>query len=258
MTWIRGQIIPLAQHLIGRTAAWRGSELLTDERFGWRGPRFQTVRLAISSWKCAAYEGTIGRDVAFVQACQRTTPVNGWTADEHGLDTEQGDAVAGAGGICGGESIWARSVGEPDGSGADSGVDRTRCAGRTHRANKEAGDSHGSADRHFGRPDDRERVLHLFRGRGDGVAVAACVFLRARGGDGFSSRPGRARRAFRMGREHDAADLVGTGAGGFAVEPRTVCGDEMLVFLLFGVGTGAREGSRRAARCVGGGCSDAD
>src|SRR5260370_13117595 len=131
MTCIRGQIIPLAQHLIGRTAAWRGSELLTDERFGWRGPRFQTVRLAISSWKCAAYEGTIGRDVAFVQACQRTTPVNGWTADEHGLDTEQGDAVAGAGGICGGGSILAASGGEPDARCAGRGVDRTRCHRRT-------------------------------------------------------------------------------------------------------------------------------
>src|SRR5260370_6627023 len=128
MTCIRGQIIPLAQHLIGRTAAWRGSELLTDERFGWRGPRFQTVRLAISSWKCAAYEGTIGRDVAFVQACQRTTPVNGWTADEHGLDTEQGDAVAGARGICGGVRFCARGCREPEARGAYSTLDIPRAA----------------------------------------------------------------------------------------------------------------------------------
>src|SRR5258708_30859431 len=142
MTCIRGQIIPLAQHLIGRTAAWRGSELLTDERFGWRGPRFQTVRLAIRSWKCAAYEGTIGRDVAFVQACQRTTPVNGWTADGHGLDTEPGDAVAGAGGICGGWAIWVRGRGEADGSGADRGGRRTRGAGGTHLPNQAAGGCH--------------------------------------------------------------------------------------------------------------------
>jgi hypothetical protein len=37
MTWVRGQIIPTSQQLVGRMAVVRGSELLTDEGFGWRG-----------------------------------------------------------------------------------------------------------------------------------------------------------------------------------------------------------------------------
>src|SRR5229473_7950594 len=51
MTWIRGQIIPKAQHLFGRTATVRGSEWPTDEGFGWRGRRRDPTRLSIRSWK---------------------------------------------------------------------------------------------------------------------------------------------------------------------------------------------------------------
>jgi len=39
-----------------------------------------------------------------------------------------------------------------------------------------------------------------------------------------------------LGRECDAADVVGAGAGGVALEPRIVRGNEMLVLLLFGTG----------------------
>src|ERR1700730_18386629 len=198
----------------------------------------QSKKLSVSCWKCRAYLGTFGSDVAFLRLASATAQMAG-LRDEHVLDAEQSDAAAGAGGICGGESIWSRRVGEPCGGGADGGIDRTGCAGWTYRAYEEAGNAFGRASRHFGRPDDRERVLHLFCGGGNGVPVATGVFLCARGGDGFSSRARDARGAFGMGSERDATDLVGTGSGGFAMEPRDVRRDEVSVLLLFGIGAGA-------------------
>src|SRR4029077_8437137 len=164
----------------------------------------------------------------------------------HELDTEQSDAIAGPGGICGGEPVRGRCVGESRGSGADGGVDRARCAGRTHRADEEAGHANGSADRHPGRPHDRERVLHLLCGGGNGVAVAAGVFLCARGGHRFFARVGHARGAFGMECGCDAADVVGTRPGGFALEPRIVCGYEVPVLLLLGIGVGVDAGASGA------------
>jgi len=84
------------------------------------------------------------------------------------------------------------------------------------------------------------------------------LFFTARGGDRFSARASDEGGAFRLGREWDAANLVGAGAGGVAMEPRAVCGDEMLVFLLFGIGDGldARAGGAdRRAYCA---CADVD
>src|SRR4029077_4818016 len=77
-----------------------------------------------------------------------------------------------------------------------------------------------------------------FRGGGDGVAVAARFLLCAGGGDGFSSWAGHARGSLRLGRERDAANMVGPRAGGITLEPRFVCGDEMPVLLLPGIGVG--------------------
>src|SRR5882672_3556457 len=155
------------------------------------------------------------------------------------LDAEQGDGPEGGGRVCGGEFVWARSLGELGGGGADGGVDCAGCAGRTYCADQEAGDTGGGADRYSGGPDDRERVLHLLCGGGNSVVVAAGIFLCAWGGHGFSARAGHARWAFGMGSKRDAADVVGAGTGGFAVEPWIVCGDEMFVFLLLGIGAGA-------------------
>ncbi len=55
----------------------------------------------------------------------------------------------------------------------------------------------------------------------------------------FAARASHEGGTFRLGRECHAADVVGAGAGGFALEPRVVCGDEVLVLLLFGTGIGA-------------------
>src|SRR5258708_7273952 len=75
--------------------------------------------------------------------------------------------------------------------------------------------------------------------------MAACTIFRARGGDRFSARLGVEGGALRVGSERDAANLVGTRAGGFALEPRTLRRVEVRVLLLPGIGAGvdARAGS---------------
>src|SRR5713101_1130801 len=75
--------------------------------------------------------------------------------------------------------------------------------------------------------------------------MAACTIFRARGGDGFSARLGVEGGALRVGSERDAANLVGTRAGGIALEPRTLRRVKMRVLLLPGIGAGvdARAGS---------------
>src|SRR5882762_7125678 len=160
-------------------------------------------------------------------------------AGEYAVDAEQSDVAASGGGIRGGLPVWPGGVGKPHGSGADGGGD---CAGRARRASRaeeKNGHASGRAVGHSGRPHDRKRVLHVFRGGGDGVAVAAGLVFCARGGDGFFARAGNEGRTFGMGRERHAADLVGAGAGGVALEPGVVCGDEVLVLLLSGIGVGA-------------------
>src|SRR6266853_193108 len=61
----------------------------------------------------------------------------------------------------------------------------------------------------------------------------------AGGGDGFSARAGDESGTLRLGSACHAAHVVGTGAGGFALEPGIVCGDEVPMLLLFGFGVGA-------------------
>jgi HAD superfamily hydrolase (TIGR01490 family) len=68
--------------------------------------------------------------------------------------------------------------------------------------------------------------------------MAASFLFCARSGDGFSARAGHARGALRVGRERDAANVVGPCTGRVALEPRIVCSDEMSLLLLFGVGIG--------------------
>src|SRR5467141_2064171 len=155
------------------------------------------------------------------------------------MDAEQSDAAASRGGLRGGVLVRPRSLGEPYGRGTDRGGDSVGCVGRSSRPQEKNGHSGGRAVGHYGRPDDRERILHLFRRGGDGVAVAAGFVFCARGGDGFLARAGDEGGTFRLGRECDAADLVGTGAGGVALAPRIVCGYEVSVLLLFGLGAGA-------------------
>lgn len=155
------------------------------------------------------------------------------------MDTKQSDCAAGDRGICRGEFVWVWAMGKLGGGGADGDDDCAGCFGWAHRAAQESGDAGWGADRYPRRPHDRERLFHVFCGGGDGVAVAAGFLFCAGRGYGFSARPGDARRAFRLGRERDAADVVGTRAGGVALEPRFVRGDEMLVFLLPGIGIGA-------------------
>src|SRR2546427_739607 len=97
----------------------------------------------------------------------------------------------------------------------------------------------GRAARHPRRAHDRERVLHVFRGCGDGVAVAAGILFCTWGDDGFPARAGDESRAFGLGGERDVADVVGTCAGWVALEPRDVCRDEVPMLLLSGFGAGA-------------------
>src|SRR5260221_8888437 len=186
-------------------------------------------------------------------------------AGAYGLDTEQSDAAASGGGVSGGERVWAWSLDEPVGRGADGGGDCAGRAGRVHRAAEEAGYAGGGATRHPGRQGDREYVFYLFCGGGDGVAVAADAVFCARGGDGFSARAGDEGRVFGVGRERDAAKRLGEGAGSVAMEPGIVRGDEVRVFLLFGIGAGvdaraggaAGSGDDGYARGDSGGCADA-
>src|SRR5260370_20009850 len=74
--------------------------------------------------------------------------------------------------------------------------------------------------------------------------MAAGAIFRARSGDGFPARPRAEGGALRVGSERDAANLVGTRAGGFALEPRTVRRVKVSVLLLPGIGAGvdARDG----------------
>jgi len=188
-----------------------------------------------------------------------------WLVDRdhgYGVDAEQGDVIAGGGGICGGEFVWAGSLGEPGGGGADGRSDCAGCAGWAHGTEKEDGYARGGAIGHSGRPDDRERVFHLFCGGGDGVAVAAGVLFCAGGGDGFSAGAGDEGGAFTdgggLGRDSDAADLVGTGTCGVALEPGIVCGNEVYVLLLPGVRAGADARAGGADRRDGSGCAGGD
>jgi HAD superfamily phosphoserine phosphatase-like hydrolase len=77
--------------------------------------------------------------------------------------------------------------------------------------------------------------------------MAAGFLLCARGGDRLFAWLSDARGALRVGRERDAADVVGTGAGGVALEPRFVCGDEVPLLLLFGFGIGVDARTRGVA-----------
>src|SRR5512135_1347365 len=147
-------------------------------------------------------------------------------AGAYELDAEQSDAAARGGGVSGGERVWAWGVDEPAGRGADGGGDCAGCAGRTHRAEEKDGYAGGGAVGHPGRPGDREHVLHLFCGGGDGVAVAADAVFCAGCGDGFSARAGDEGGVFGMGCERDAAERMGEGTGGVTLEPRIVRGDE--------------------------------
>jgi HAD superfamily hydrolase (TIGR01490 family) len=190
----------------------------------------------------------------------------------HGMDAQQGDGIAGGSGIRRGRAVWARSVGKFGGGGANGDGHCIGRAGRVHRAEEENGDADRGAAGHPGRPDDRERVLHLFCGGGDGVAVAASVLFCARGGDGLFARTGDEGRAIvdgsSLGRRSAAEDVVGAGAGGFAMEQRIVRGDEVPVLLLFGIGTGAdararsadgaNDGRRACVDSNGGACADVD
>src|SRR5260370_3215308 len=166
------------------------------------------------------------------------------------MDAEQSDAAASRGGVRGGVPVRAWGVGEPNGGGAHRSGHRVGCIGRASRREEKNGYAGGRGTGHPGRSDDRKCVFHVFRGGGNGVAVAAGFVFCARGGDGFLARAGNEGGTFRLGRERDVADLVGAGAGGVALEPGVVCGEEVPVVRLFGVGGGA------AAWAGGGGGGD--
>src|SRR2546421_11778806 len=101
------------------------------------------------------------------------------------MDAEQSDPAASRGRVRGGRSVWARGVGEPYGRRADRGGDRAGCVGRLARPQEKNGHSGGRATGYSGRPGDRERVLHLFRRGGDGVAMAAGFVFCGRGATDF-------------------------------------------------------------------------
>src|SRR5260370_29785451 len=145
-------------------------------------------------------------------------------------------------------------MGEPHRGGADRGHNRAGCTRRAHCSEEKDGHADGRATGHPGGPDDRECVLHVFRSRWDGVTVAAGFVFCARGGDRFSARTGDESGTFRLGSERHAADVVGAGAGGIALEQRFVCRDEVLVLLLFGIGIGADARAGSAGGSTGSGC----
>jgi HAD superfamily hydrolase (TIGR01490 family) len=78
--------------------------------------------------------------------------------------------------------------------------------------------------------------------------MAASFLLCARGGDRLFAWLSDARGTLRVGRERDATNLVGAGAGGVAMEPRFVCGDEVPLLLLPGSGVSADAWTRGVAR----------
>src|SRR5712692_1613109 len=179
-------------------------------------------------------------------------------AGEYALDAEQSDVSAGRGGLRRGMPLRARGVGESHRGGADCGDDCAGCARRAHRAEEKNGHAGGRATGHSGRPHDRKRVLHVFCSGRDGVALASGFVFCARGSHGFLARAGDEGGAFRLGCECHAADAVGPGSGHFALEPRPVCGDEMPVLLLSGIGTGADTRTGGAGGRTGGGCARHD
>jgi len=160
-------------------------------------------------------------------------------AGVYGMDAEQSDIFAGASGVCRCMPIRAGGMGEPHSGRTNRGNNRPGCARRSHCAEEKDGDAYGRATGHPGGPDDRECVLHLFRSRWDGLVVAAGLIFCARGGDRFSAWAGDENGAFRLGNERHAADVVGAGTGGIALEPGVVRRDEVFVLLLFGIGVGA-------------------
>src|SRR5713226_7041308 len=179
-------------------------------------------------------------------------------AGEYAMDTEQSDVSASGGGIRGGLPVWPWGMGEPHGGGADGGGDRAGRSRRASGAEEKNGHAGGRAVGHPGRPHDRKRVLHLFCSGGHGVIVAADFVFCARGGDRFLARAGDESGTFRLGRKRHAAYLVGAGTGGVVLEPRIVCGDEVPVLLLFGIGVGADARAGGAGRRVSGGCERDD
>src|SRR5229473_8081470 len=196
---------------------------------------------------------TIGTEVAITGLA-----VVSCLAGEYALDAKQSDAIASGSGVCGRVPIRARGLGEPHGGGADRGHNRAGCTRRAHCSEEKDGHADGRATGHPGRPDDRECVLHVFRSRWDGVTVAAGFVFCARGGDRFSARAGDESWAFRLGSERHAADVVGAGAGGVALEQRFVCRDEVLVLLLLGTGVGADTRAGSACGSTGSGCPRSD
>src|SRR5580692_4811498 len=176
--------------------------------------------------------------------CSESTAQVG--ANDYAVDTEQSDCAASGRRICRGEPVWARAVDESCGGWADGRGHCPGCFGWAPRAAEESGDAGRRADRYPGRPHDRERLFHLFRCGGHGVPVATGSLLCARCGDGLSAWAGHACGALRLGRERHARNVVGTSAGGLALEPRSVCGHEMLVFLLPRIGVGADARARGA------------
>src|SRR5437879_6362190 len=176
-------------------------------------------------------------------------------AGAYAMDTEQSDIFASPGGIRGGVLIRARAMGQPYGGGAHRGV---HSAGRTGWAPcPEKADGHAGwrATGHPGRSHDRERVLHLFRGGWDGVALATGFIFCARRSNGLPAGASDEIGTFRVGCERHAADLVGKGSSGIALEPRFVRGDEVLVLVRSGVGASADAWAGGTGGRTGGGCA---
>jgi len=164
-----------------------------------------------------------------------------WWFDEHtdDLDTEQDHAASRGSGLRSRGAVWAERVAEPVGGGINGDGDPAGRAGRAYCEEEKTGDAGRRADRHPRRPHDREHVLHVFRGGGDGLVVAADAVFCAWRGDGFSAEPGVQGGPFRLGNERDGEEPLEPCAGGFAMEPRAVRDDEVRVLLLSGAGTGA-------------------